>query len=54
MFVSGFAHCKLGVESASVNELEGTADMQELLNAVVKDLEELAIVDPCVGGFDDE
>nr|CCA20502.1 AlNc14C96G5863 [Albugo laibachii Nc14] len=46
MIVAGFAHCKLGVGYAAAVEPDEEIEMQELIDAVVKDLAELSVVDP--------
>lgn len=54
MIMFGFAHCKFDVETVAVDEPDETIAMQELLDAVAKALEKLAIVDPYADVLHDE
>nr|CCA25921.1 AlNc14C332G10707 [Albugo laibachii Nc14] len=54
VIVSGFAHCKLGVGYAAAVEPKEAIEMLELFDAVVKDLEELSVVDPQGNVLDDD
>nr|CCA27620.1 AlNc14C606G12233 [Albugo laibachii Nc14] len=54
MIVAGLAHCKLGVGYAAAVEPDEAIEMQELFDAVIKDLEELSVVDPRKHVLDDD
>ena len=54
MIVAGYAHCKLGVGYAAALEPDEAIEIQEVFDAVIKDLEELSVVDPCVNMLEDD
>ena len=54
MFVSGFYRCNLSVAENATGECEELTDMQDAINAVVRDLKELRTVNPLDEALEDE